>query len=121
MAELKGLQTERKAAIAEAEEKACLLVQLAEYEAQHGRNYNPANDFPPESQPLGFVFSRPAVLRRLEFDKRLKQARELNWRGYLRADEDQDEDAGESTAREPRPESRAAFPPIRLRRVHREN
>jgi len=45
----------------QAEEKARLLVQLAEYEAKRGRNYDPSNDFPPESQPLGFVFSKPAV------------------------------------------------------------
>jgi hypothetical protein len=118
MAELKTLQAERKAAVAEAEEKARLLVQLAEYEAQHGRNYDPAIDFPPESQPLGFVFSRPAVLRRLESDKRLKHARELNWNGYLRSDEEESED--QSVAREPRPERPAAFPAIRLRRVYKE-
>jgi hypothetical protein len=67
-AELRALQAARKAAIEQAEEKARLLVQLAEYEAQHGRNYDPVNDFPPESYPLGFVFSRPAVLRRLELN-----------------------------------------------------
>jgi hypothetical protein len=91
-AELRTLQTQRKQAVAEAEEKARLLVQLAEYEAQHGRNYDPVNDFPSESQPLGFVFSRPAVLGRLEFDKRLKQARELDLRGYLRSDDEESDD-----------------------------
>ena len=80
----------RKAAVAQAEEKACLLVQLAEYEAKQGRNYDPSNDFPPESQPLGFVFSRSAVLR-VEVDRRLKQAQELDLRGYLRCD-DEDSD-----------------------------
>jgi hypothetical protein len=63
-AELRALQAARKAAVAQAEEKARLLVQLAEYEAKQGRNYDPSNDFPSESQPLGFVFSRLAVLRR---------------------------------------------------------
>ncbi|HKE28152.1 MAG TPA: hypothetical protein VKB88_37645, partial [Bryobacteraceae bacterium] len=60
-AELGTLQAARKAAVEQAEEKARLLVQLAEYEAKRGRNYDPSNDFPPESQPLGFVFSKPAV------------------------------------------------------------
>jgi hypothetical protein len=90
--ELRTLQAARKAAIEQAEEKARLLVQLAEYEAQHGRNYDPVNDFPPESCPPGFVFSRSAVLRRLESDKRLKQSRELDLRGYLRSD-DEDSDS----------------------------
>ena len=63
-AELGTLQAARKAAVEQAEEKARLLVQLAEYEAKQGRNYDPSNDFPSESQPLGFVFSRLAVLRR---------------------------------------------------------
>ena len=71
--------------------KPASLVQLAEYEAKQGRNYDPSNDFPPESYPPGFVFSRSAVLRRLEVDKRLKQAQELDLRGYLRCDgEDSD-------------------------------
>jgi hypothetical protein len=87
-AELHTLQTQRKQAVAEAEEKARLLVQFAEYEAKQGRNYDPSNDFPPESQPPGFVFSRPVVLRRIELAKRLKQAEELDWRGRLRSDDE---------------------------------
>ena len=51
-----------QSAVEQAEEKARLLVQLAEYEDRHGRNYDPSNDFPPESRPLGFVFSKSAVL-----------------------------------------------------------
>ncbi|HEY6344315.1 MAG TPA: hypothetical protein VIY49_22715, partial [Bryobacteraceae bacterium] len=50
-AELQALQAQRKAAIAKAEEEAVLLVQLAQTE---GGEYDPADDFPPESQPLGF-------------------------------------------------------------------
>ena len=92
MTELKAFQTERKEAVEQAEEKARLLVQLAQYEAEHGRNYDPSNDFPTESQPVGFVFSMPALLRRLEQDKRLKQARQLDLLGYLRSDEKEDDD-----------------------------
>jgi len=55
-----------------------LLVQLAEYE---GNNYDPADDFPPESQPLGFVFSRSKILREIERDSRLSRARALESRG----------------------------------------
>jgi hypothetical protein len=47
------LQAERKAAIAKAEEEARLLVQLAEIE---GGDYDPADDFPAESQPLEVRF-----------------------------------------------------------------
>jgi hypothetical protein len=67
-AEFNALQTQRKAAIAKAEEEARLLVQLAEIE---GEDYDPADDFPPESQPLGFVFSRPAIQRQIERSQRL--------------------------------------------------
>jgi hypothetical protein len=51
-AELCALQAERKAAVAKAEEEARLLVQLAEAE---GGDYDPAADFPPESQPVGLL------------------------------------------------------------------
>ena len=70
-AELRALQAERKAAIAKAEEEARLLVQLAEAE---GGDYDPADDFPPESQPLGFVFSRSAIQRQIDRDRRLSRA-----------------------------------------------
>ena len=70
-AELRALQAERKAAVAKAEEEARLLVQLAEVE---GGDYDPADDFPPESQPLGFVFSRPAIQRQIERSQRLGRA-----------------------------------------------
>jgi hypothetical protein len=70
-AELRALQAERKAAVAKAEEEARLLVQLAEAE---GGDYDPAVDFPPESQPIGFVFSRPAIRRQIERSQRLGRA-----------------------------------------------
>jgi hypothetical protein len=70
-AELRALQAERKAAVAKAEEEARLLVQLAEAE---GGDYDPADDFPPESQPVGFVFSRPAIQRQIERSQRLGRA-----------------------------------------------
>ncbi|HEY6346731.1 MAG TPA: hypothetical protein VIY49_35015 [Bryobacteraceae bacterium] len=70
-AELRALQAERKAAIERAEEEARLLVQLAEAE---GGDYDPATDFPPESQPLGFVFSRPAIQRQIDRKERLNLA-----------------------------------------------
>jgi hypothetical protein len=70
-AELRAMQAERKAAIAKAEEEARLLVQLAEAE---GGDYDPADDFPPETQPLGFVFSRPAIQRQIERSQRLGRA-----------------------------------------------
>jgi hypothetical protein len=70
-AELRALQTERKAAVAQAEKEAEALVRLAKAE---GGDYDPADDFPPESQPLGFVFSRPAIERRLERQNRLFRA-----------------------------------------------
>src|SRR5215467_11856893 len=102
-AELRTLQTARKAGVEQAEEKARLLVELAEYEDRHGRNYDPSNDFPPESRPLGFVFSKSAVLGRIELDKRLKQAEELDWRGYLKSDDKKSDD---SSTPKPRPERR---------------
>lgn len=70
-AELRALQAERKGGIAKAEEEARLLVQLAE--AKSG-DYDPADGPPPESQPLGFVFSRAAIQRRIERSKRLDRA-----------------------------------------------
>jgi hypothetical protein len=70
-AELRALQAERRAAVAKAEEEARLLVQLAEAE---GGDYDPADDFPPESQPLGFVFSRSAIQRQIGRNQRLGRA-----------------------------------------------
>ena len=74
MAELPALQTERKAAVAKAEKEARLLLQLAEHE---GRNFDPAIDFPPESKPLGFVFSKLEIKRQIERDQRLERASDL--------------------------------------------
>ena len=51
-AELRALQAERKAAVAQAEEEAIALVQQAQYE---GEDYDPTEVFPPESQPDGFL------------------------------------------------------------------
>ena len=70
-AEFRALQAERKAAIAKAEEEARLLVQLAEAE---GGDYDPADDFPVESQPLGFVFSRSATQCQIDRNRRLSRA-----------------------------------------------
>jgi hypothetical protein len=70
-AELDARQAQRKAALAKAEEEARALVALAERE---GGNYDPTEDFPPESQPLGFVFSRPAIQRQIERSQRLGRA-----------------------------------------------
>ena len=70
-AELRALQAQRKAAIAKAEKEAMALVQLAQTE---GGDYDPADDFPPESQPLGSVFSRPAIERQIERSRRLSRA-----------------------------------------------
>jgi hypothetical protein len=81
MAELRALQAERKAAIERAETEARLLVQLPEAE---GGNYDPPPDFPPESQPLGFVFSRSKILRQIERGDRLNRARYLKCNGELR-------------------------------------
>jgi hypothetical protein len=77
MAELKALQAERKDAIERAEHQARLLVQLAEAEEAEGRNYDPSIDFPPESSPLGFVFSRSKIKRQLEREDRLNEARSV--------------------------------------------
>ncbi|HMF15185.1 MAG TPA: hypothetical protein VKE94_22880 [Gemmataceae bacterium] len=49
-----------------------MLVQLAEAEEAEGRNYDPSIDFPSESQPLGFVFSRSKIKRQLKRDERLR-------------------------------------------------
>jgi hypothetical protein len=80
----RALQAERKAAIEQAEKEARLLVQLAEAHSPlvalcasnkaEGGNYDPANDFPPESQPLGFVFSRLEIQRQIERGQRLELA-----------------------------------------------
>jgi hypothetical protein len=70
-AELRALQAQRKAAMAQAEEEAIALVQHAQFE---GEDYDPAEDFPPESQPLGFVFSKPAIERQIERRRRLALA-----------------------------------------------
>jgi hypothetical protein len=71
MAELRTLQSERKAAVAQVEEEARLLVQLA---AVEGGNYDTAGDFPPESQPPGFVFSKSEIMRQIERGQRLNRA-----------------------------------------------
>jgi len=101
-----------QSAVEQAEEKARLLVQLAEYQDRHGRNYDPSNDFPPESRPLGFVFSKSAVLGRIELGKRLKQAEELDWRGYLKSD---DKESDDSSTPKQRPERRLTLPTIYVR------
>jgi hypothetical protein len=68
-AELRSLQAERKAAIERAEEEARLLVQLAKTE----RGYDPATDFPPESQPLGFSRTRKwGLVESVTYERRKK-------------------------------------------------
>jgi hypothetical protein len=69
-AELEARQAQRKAAIAAAEAEAVALVIHAE--GQDGK-YDPADDFPPESQPPGFVFSRPAIERLIQRSRRLNR------------------------------------------------
>jgi hypothetical protein len=80
MADLKALQAERNAAIEHAEREARLLVQLADYE---GNNYQSCQRFPARIPTSGFVFSRPAILRRMGRENRLKDARFLNHYGSL--------------------------------------
>jgi hypothetical protein len=53
--ELNALQAQRKAAIAQVEAEALALVQLA----QEKGGFDPADYFPPESQPLGSFFQGP--------------------------------------------------------------
>ena len=48
-----------QSAVEQAEEKARLLVQLAEYEAKRGRNYDPSNDFRPNPNRSGSFFRSP--------------------------------------------------------------
>ena len=92
MAELRAPQAQRKEAVEQVEKEARLLVQLAENEH---RNFDPAIDLPLESQPLGFVFSKPAIQRQIERDNRLGRAGRVDFRGYFRPSEpEEEEDAG---------------------------
>ncbi len=71
MAELRKLQTERKAALQQAIEEAALLSQLAENE---GQTYNPAESF----QPRGFAFSADEMARMVRRHRRLDEAKKLS-------------------------------------------
>ena len=56
--------------------------------------------------------SKPAVLRRIELGKRLKQAEEPDWRGYLKSD---DKESDDSSTPKQRPECRLTLPTIYVR------
>ena len=71
MAELRKLQSERKAALQQAIEEAALLAQLAENE---GQSYNPAESF----QPRGFAFSADEMARMVRRYRRLEEAKKLS-------------------------------------------
>jgi hypothetical protein len=71
-AELKSLQTERKAAYAKAEAEAMLLTQLA-----HAKGESPdvSKDFPSPERCGGFVYALPEVARLLGRAARLEEAK----------------------------------------------
>src|ERR1700761_7000876 len=71
IAYLEKLQTERKAAYAQAEAEAIRLKQLAESE---GEVYEPANDFVPSAPPGKFVFSAEAIAPLIARQPRLQRA-----------------------------------------------
>jgi hypothetical protein len=77
-AELRGLQTARKTAHAQAREEAVLLTQLAE---ANGETYDPAPDFPArtgEYDDAGqFVYSAPEIARLISRAGRLEDAKIL--------------------------------------------
>jgi hypothetical protein len=81
-AQLKALQTERKAVAERAREEATLFVKLAE---SKGEIYEPALDFSPASAWGGFVFSSHEIARRRERASRLSEACELGPRPAPRA------------------------------------
>ena len=70
-AQLKALQTERKAALEKAREQAALFVEHAE---SNGEIYLPAYDFTPAHEWGGFVFSAPEIALRRDRECRLAEA-----------------------------------------------
>ncbi len=71
-AELKALQSARKAAYQKAQEEATLLTQLA---SANGQTYNPAPDFPTPEACGGFVYSPTAIANLIDRALRLEQAK----------------------------------------------
>jgi hypothetical protein len=71
-AELKEMQTQRKAAYAKAEEEAILLTQLAHAK---GQTVDAAKDFPSPEFCGGFVFSLPEIARLIGRAARLEEAK----------------------------------------------
>jgi hypothetical protein len=71
-AELKSLQGERKSAYAQAQEEAILITQLA---YAKGQTVDAAKDFPSPELCGGFVYSMPEILRILDREARLEEAK----------------------------------------------
>ena len=71
---LKTLQAERRAALEQALEEARLLAELAQ---SRGETYDAALDFPTFTAKNGFVFSTPELVRQIDRNHRLSQARKL--------------------------------------------
>ena len=70
-AELKELQTARKAAYEQAQAEALLLTDLAQ---SKGESYDPAPDFPPTQNFGGFVYASAEIARLLSRNARLEEA-----------------------------------------------
>ncbi|MGP8247601.1 MAG: hypothetical protein ACLQVN_24200, partial [Bryobacteraceae bacterium] len=68
---LRQLQQDRKAALEQAAEEAALLAELAE---SKGETFNVERDFPAESLPPQFVFSKPEIARLAAHRRRLAEA-----------------------------------------------
>jgi hypothetical protein len=69
---LRELQQDRKAALKQAAEDVALLTQLAE---NKGETYDAERDFPVESLPPQFVFSKPEIARLAAHQRRLAEAK----------------------------------------------
>jgi len=69
---LRELQQERKAAFKQAAEEVVLLTQLAE---SKGETFDIERDFPIESLPPQFVFSKPEIARLAAHLRRLAEAK----------------------------------------------
>jgi hypothetical protein len=71
-AELKEMQSGRKSAYAAMQEEAILLTQIAHAK---GQTVDAAKDFPPPELCGGFVYSLPEILRALDREARLEEAK----------------------------------------------
>jgi hypothetical protein len=71
-AALQAIQSQRKAACAEAQEQAIHLTQLAELK---GQAYDPAPDFTPADSHGGFVYSAAEIARIRSRARRLEEAK----------------------------------------------